>query len=74
MKHEGYMKPALRQPPTWRSLTPPQIIASVVGLVYAEDEESAIVTAIEEHDVRPPIKSGSLPGRAESRPLYWQKF
>ena len=44
------------------------------GYMNAEDEESAIVTAIEEHDVRPPIKSGSLPGRAESRPLYWQKF
>jgi hypothetical protein len=32
---------------------PPQIIASVVDLVYAEDEESAIATAIEEHKVRP---------------------
>ena len=48
-------------------------LASVIGLVYAEDEESAIVTAIEEHNVRPADQKRLIAGRAECRPLYWQK-
>ena len=37
-----------------RVLRPPQGVAdAIVGLVYAEDEESAIAAAIEEHNVKP---------------------
>ena len=56
--------PVRREPPAWevyrrkgsptagfgRHKGPP---AAFVGVVYAEDEETAIAAAIEEHDVRP---------------------
>ncbi len=43
-------KPAARQGEVYRLKGSP---AAFVGLVYANDEESAIAAAIEEYDIRP---------------------
>jgi hypothetical protein len=39
--------------------------AAFVGIVYAENEESALAAAIEQHGIRPAIRSGSLRGRGD---------
>jgi hypothetical protein len=46
-------KPVRREPPAWDVYCLKSSPAAFVGLVYAEDEETAIAVAIEEHNVRP---------------------
>ncbi len=46
-------KPVRRQPPAWEVFRRKSSPAAFVGLVYAEDEESALAAAIEEHRIRP---------------------
>ena len=57
-------KPVRREPPAWEVYRLKSSPAAFVGLVYAEDEETAIAVAIEEHNVRPADQSGYLRGRA----------
>jgi hypothetical protein len=48
------LKPARRQPPAqWEVCRLKSSPAAFVGLVYADDEETAIAVAIEEHKIRP---------------------
>jgi 1,2-phenylacetyl-CoA epoxidase PaaB subunit len=47
-------KPARRrEPPAWEVYRRKSSPAAFVGLVYAEDEETALARAIEEHKIRP---------------------
>jgi hypothetical protein len=46
-------KPVRRQPLAWEVYRLKSSPAAFVGLVYAHDEESALVAAIEEHKIRP---------------------
>ncbi len=47
-------KPARRrEPPAWEVYRLKGSPAAFVGLVYAEDEETALALAIEEHNIRP---------------------
>jgi hypothetical protein len=62
-------KPARRQPPpAWEVYRLKSSPAAFVGLVYAEDEETAFALAIDERKIRPPITSGRLPGRVKPGP------
>jgi hypothetical protein len=44
-------KPARRKPPAWYRLKSSP--AAFLGIVYAEDEESALAAAIEQDRIRP---------------------
>ena len=46
-------KSARREPPAWEVYRLKSSPAAFVGIVYAEDEKSALTTAIEEHKIRP---------------------
>ncbi len=46
-------KPAGWQPPAWEIYRLKGSPAAFIGLVYADDAESAIAAAIEEHKIRP---------------------
>jgi 1,2-phenylacetyl-CoA epoxidase PaaB subunit len=46
-------KPARREPPAWEVYRLKSSPAAFLGIVYAEDEESALAAAIKEHNVRP---------------------
>jgi hypothetical protein len=46
-------KPARRESPAWEVYRLKSSPAAFVGLVYAEDEESALAVAIREHNIRP---------------------
>ena len=45
-------KSGRRQPPAWKVYRLKSSPAVFVGIVYAEDEESALAAAIEEHNIR----------------------
>ena len=46
-------KAARRESPAWEIYRLKSLPAAFVGLVYAEDEESALAVAIREHNIRP---------------------
>jgi hypothetical protein len=46
-------KPARREPPAWEVYRLKSSPAAFLGIVYAENEESALAAAIKEHNVRP---------------------
>jgi hypothetical protein len=46
-------KPAGREPPAWEVYRLKGSPAAFVGLVYADDEQSALAGAIEQHGIRP---------------------
>jgi 1,2-phenylacetyl-CoA epoxidase PaaB subunit len=46
-------KPARRKPPAWEVYRLKSSPAAFLGIVYAEDEESALAAAIEQDRIRP---------------------
>jgi 1,2-phenylacetyl-CoA epoxidase PaaB subunit len=46
-------KPARREQPAWEVYRLKSSPAAFLGIVYAEDEESALAAAIEQHGIRP---------------------
>jgi 1,2-phenylacetyl-CoA epoxidase PaaB subunit len=46
-------KPPRREPPAWEVYRLKSSPAAFLGIVYAEDEESALAAAIEQHGIRP---------------------